>query len=1189
MRLKFLMGAAMVAALGVAMLPSSAFSTARIHEDVDHAVVDFDSRVGKIAPTKLQRAHAKRLKASVTWSQFGTPASIVRHGKFLARGIRGKTAPDAARWYLNRHKRLFGLGSVDALKFESSNRLGTSNGWAVGFRQVFGGLATSESGLVTVGVLKTKKGWKVISVSSSLTRDRALSGSVKLSAVSAWATAARNVGLRRSVANVLARKNARGWTQLGVAGLQGNQLVKLTAFPTVRNGVVPAFETVVLDAKRPLAARTFVDAATGKILARQNLVHSAASGFRLQAVQTFPFSGEVPAGDGSCDVHKGPFTVGPGVRALDGFSAATIPTNDLVLNLFREGVLILSADTLFSPEQFHYEPAGGVPPGNYTVQTCDFDDPPAGPGGPGWDAPRTYTGTFTIDDTPPPPPYLAKWKHFPNLPPLYTLNQDPWNLPNTDTRQVWCWVDAPGCDRLAGGALTSRGSWDHDHKLNTPTFTTRGNNAKSATSWTHDLLPSPPQFMPTSTVRDYSYPWTNAWANRDCRPIDPATEAPGSTIDDAAATVNLFVAHNRMHDWSYNLGFTERAFNAQDYNFGLTERRQENDPILGDVQAGALIPGVRDNANMITLPDGTASITNMYLWQPFAGSFYAPCVDGDYDMGVIGHEYGHMIENRMIGKGSNRIGHHAGAMGESHGDLFGMEIVNEFGPTPLSDENPFAVGVYDTGNKQRAIRNYGMNFPMSGGVPEPGQQLSINALNFSDMGYDITGPTMTSSQQVHANGEIFSATNFRIRQLLVEKYNDDFPYNNRELQVDCADGLLPADRCPGNRRWIQLLFDAMLLMPVNPSMLQARDFTLAADLARFGGANQEELWLGYARSGMGVGATSTNNSLAETDTDPVPDFESPLHNDATVRFRARDGSQNIAARFYVGHYEARVSPIADTNAATTGFINLDDTARFAPGTYEFVAHAPGFGHVRFRERLRSGQSKTITVEFARNWASQAAGATATGDVWSGEPAPAGTPASNVNFLIDDTERTNWTAAPPIGAGGAFSADGMKVTVDLAGSDDVTVRYVQVSTMLWNDTINPNIRSGQNRFTAVRQFELWACNADEGDNCSTDAGYSRVYTSPANAFPGDPPRPVAPHLILRKFDTPNFEATHVRFVAKTTQCTGTPAFQGDQDADPGVNSDCDTNASPGSATAVRSTRSFVRAAEFQVFDRNPDVD
>jgi hypothetical protein len=41
-------------------------------------------------------------------------------------------------------------------------------------------------------------------------------------------------------------------------------------------------------------------------------------------------------------------------------------------------------------------------------------------------------------------------------------------------------------------------------------------------------------------------------------------------------------------------------------------------------------------------------ITNQYLWQPLAGAFYAPCVDGAYDMAVVAHEYGHAISNRMI-------------------------------------------------------------------------------------------------------------------------------------------------------------------------------------------------------------------------------------------------------------------------------------------------------------------------------------------------------------------------------------------------------------------------------------------------------------------------------------------------------------------------------------------------------------
>ncbi len=825
--------------------------------------------------------------------------------------------------------------------------------------------------------------------------------------------------------------------------------------------------------------------------------------------------------------------------------------------------MLQHADTLNSPESFHYEPAGGVPAGNYMIKVCDFDDPANAP----FAAPRTYTGTLTGDASPAPAAYLARWKVFPANPPLATLDGYPWNHPDTDTRETWCWYAAPGCTRTMGQfPLGFRGPWDHDHKLNTPTLTTRGNNARSATSWTDPLLPSPPQYSPVSATRDYSYPWTNDWNNRQC---EPTAGAPGATWDDSAATVNLFVAHNRMHDWSYYLGFTERNWNAQDYNFGLTERRQENDPIVGNVQAGALT-ATRDNANMITLPDGQPSITNMYFWQPLAGSFYAPCVDGDYDMGVIGHEYGHMIENRMLGKGNVRSGHHAGAMGESSGDQFGVEYQFENGFVPTSDESPAAGGTYDTGNKLRGIRNFALDLPTSGGVPQPSKQLNINALNFSDLGYDVTGPTLTSSQQVHANGEIWSKANFVVRQLLVDKYDDDFPYDDEDLQYACANGEMPVYACPGNRRWMQLYFDAMLLAPSNATMLQSRDAALAADMLRFGGANQKEMWLGYARQGMGINATATNSGLAESDTDPTPDWEAALQAPRTVKFEAEDldGNAILNARIYVGHNEARVSPAADTNPATTGH-NLDDTVKFAAGTYELLAHAPGFGFFRFRESFRSGGSETVTIQMAQNWASSASGATATGD------GP-----TTVAALIDDTENTQWTANG--NTTGPLSVDGLKVTIDLGGTEPINVKYVNVSAML---------RSGQNRFTAVRQFEVWTCNnggpklatnnPPSNADCSVDAGYTKRYTSPADAFPGNSPRPVSPHLLLRTFDIPNTNATHVRFVVKTSQCTGGPHFQGEQDADPLNNTDC-----PSFGPA---TTKFVRAAEFQVFRAFSDID
>src|SRR5918993_5139323 len=81
MRVKMLWAVTLMAALGVILLPASALSVAEIHEH--ESLADYDSRSGKIAPTSAQRAHARRLigKTRVRWNRFGTPSSIVRHGK----------------------------------------------------------------------------------------------------------------------------------------------------------------------------------------------------------------------------------------------------------------------------------------------------------------------------------------------------------------------------------------------------------------------------------------------------------------------------------------------------------------------------------------------------------------------------------------------------------------------------------------------------------------------------------------------------------------------------------------------------------------------------------------------------------------------------------------------------------------------------------------------------------------------------------------------------------------------------------------------------------------------------------------------------------------------------------------------------------------------------------------------------
>ena len=196
---------------------------------------------------------------------------------------------------------------------------------------------------------------------------------------------------------------------------------------------------------------------------------------------------------------------------------------------------------------------------------------------------------------------------------------------------------------------------------------------------------------------------------------------------------------------------------------------------------------------MNTRPDGTPSLTNMFLWQPIAGAFYAPCVDGDYDMSVIGHEFGHMIENRMIGKGVRRLGDHAGAMGESFGDLNGMEYLNEYGYVPGRREPYAVVGAYATGNPLGGSELQHEPTRRQGQYPTEGHTRFMNPLDFSPSRRLV-------GEQVHADGEIWSTTNFDLRGLLNERYGA----GSESPSATARNGQRPANQCPGNRRWMQL-------------------------------------------------------------------------------------------------------------------------------------------------------------------------------------------------------------------------------------------------------------------------------------------------------------------------------------------------------------------------------------------------
>ena len=1128
--------AATTVATGVAQLPALATSSTPLLSggqlttpgDPVAAYPDLNA-TGRALPTLAQKRAAGALGATIRWNDFGTPASIYSPTGSLGRAT-STNAVTAARSWLKAHRNVLGISAnqFSGLKLVNSQALAQSKARAVLFQQTFGGLAPASGSLVTVGVANGK----IVYVSSSLTRTTATPATPALTPLQGWVKAAASVGRPTELAQLSTATQALGWTRFSAPGFAQQQLARVRALGFANGSVRPVIQANVVDSAggSALGYTVLVDAVTGKVLWRHNVVDNESD--VVADENAFSFSGAITADE--CG-PKHPFTLTDNdTKQIVIVAGEAVTSNDIVIKLWSPlNQILASGDTGTSPEVLTYSSAL-IPAGTYSAQICPFDSPTVP-----FAAPGDYAGSILVSNTgapAPSAPFPPKWRYFLANP---TLNFSTSHTPTNSI--IGCWVKVSGCTGPeALSNIAAAGPWDTIAGSGGPTFTTIGNAAITHEAWGSPLTPGGAAQAPYSLSREYTEAFTDAWNNSKC---DPTQLVPAGN-DINAVTGNLFVSHNRMHDWGYYLGFTERNYNLQTNNLGRNpDPAAQNDAEVGNVQAGALSGGQpsllgRDNANQITLQDGVPGVTNQYLFQPIAGAFYSPCVDGSMDMGIVGHEYTHAISNRMVGGPNDGLtSEHGGAMGESWSDLAAMEYQFANG-YDMGSNSPAVLAGYATGNPIAGIRDY---------------PIDRNPLNFSDYGFDGTGA------EVHADGEIWNGTQWTVRQALAKKWNAKFPYTNKALQKACGSATptsspRPSEFCPGNRRWIQLVFDSFLLQQGATSMLDARDAMLAADQMRYRGANQTVMWNAFATRGMGAGA-----SVPNADSELVkPSFASPKAKNATVTFKAPPGSS-----IFVGAYEARVDPIADTKATT----KLGAKAKFVPGPYRMLVQTPGRGIHRFLMTVKPGQVKTVTVSAPVNMASLKSGAKVIG-------ATAGS--LNTNWLFDDTEATNWGG---VNGGQNVDASHPFVSVDLAGGLR-TVHRVQVSAFLRpapaSPTDLPVLVGGADdpdsgsRFTALRQFGIDACVS----NCSSaSAKWVRIFTSSANAFPGLRPRPVAPNLTLRAFDVKDTKAAALRLVVLENQCTGYAGYAGEQDNDPVNDTDCKIGSDRGQ---------FVHVAEFQVF-------
>ena len=350
----------------------------------------------------------------------------------------------------------------------------------------------------------------------------------------------------------------------------------------------------------------------------------------------------------------------------------------------------------------------------------------------------------------------------------------------------------------------------------------------------------------------------------------PTLNQPPSLNGDASV-VQLFYWCNFMHDKLYDLGFTEAAGNFQVDNFG--RGGASSDPVLADAQDG----GGFNNANMSTLGDGVSPRMQMYL---FNGP--NPDRDGSFDAEIVLHEYTHGLSTRLVGAGVGISALQTEGMGEGWSDFYALSLLSE----PGDDVNAvYAMAGYATFQLGGLLQNYyyGIRrYPYC-------TDTTKNPLTFRDI-----DPTQASSHpgapispafgggnasEVHNQGEVWCMMLLEARASLITKYG----------------------WATGNNLILQLVTDGMKLSPANPTFLQARDAIIQADQINNAGTNYLDLWVAFAKRGLGASATSPSSftTTGVHEAFDLPDDLKVTPNDGFVSSGPVGGPFNVAARNYV--------------------------------------------------------------------------------------------------------------------------------------------------------------------------------------------------------------------------------------------------------------------------------------------------
>lgn len=222
--------------------------------------------------------------------------------------------------------------------------------------------------------------------------------------------------------------------------------------------------------------------------------------------------------------------------------------------------------------------------------------------------------------------------------------------------------------------------------------------------------------------------------------------------------------------------------------------------------------------------------------------------DGSFDNGIVSHEYGHGISNRLTGTGYNCL--NAGAsreqMGEGWSDFFALMLTNKPG---------------DNASVARGIGTYASGQTITGSGIRPAKYSPDFAVN--DYTYtDTNGMEYNNGQaivpDVHSIGFVWATMLWDLNWEYVAKYG----YASN----------VTSSTTTGSARVLQLVTDALKLQACNPTFVDGRNAILQAEMATTGGADKCMIWRTFAKRGLGVNASAGSKTSIN---DQEQDFTVP--------------------------------------------------------------------------------------------------------------------------------------------------------------------------------------------------------------------------------------------------------------------------------------------------------------------------